>query len=400
MTSSVSSDMLLATNTEDTVKKTTFKTSFLITLPVFMGYACCFSLQHRLSFIFGLTEGASGDPLSYKYGVAASLVYGFNLIFRVLGHNIVFGCLPPKWRVTVALCSMIIGMSLFVFLSYQKYPNIAWAYFPFAFCGVCEGSYGPNMLNVVNELGDTRLYVVLAMPVGVACVTILGFALMGFGMPFQWCYIATGVCLILGIIIYHLTVFPAASKLGSHQSNFSLRDFGRDLLCIGDWFPKIWFCSLVFLLNMVCLALFNPGCTLYVYESRVTFHLFGFTVNHDIFILLYNICSFVGDFVSRKVMNKKRIINPIWFFFMLCFGFALNISLIPEIVPFAAFCFSWANGGLYVQCTKLIGLLFEEKYHLTATSTWLFIGDAGSFSGANIVQLLRPAIGAIKKRMF
>ena len=151
---------------------------------------------------------------------------------------------------------------------------------------------------------------------------------------------------------------------------------------------------------MICLALFNPGCTLYVYQKRVTFRLLGFTINHDWFIFFYNIGSFLGDFLSRRIMDKKKILNPIYFFLLLCFGFIINVSLIPEIAPFAAFAFSWANGGLYTQSTKLIGDLFKEKYHLTSTSSWLFIGDVGSTSGANLVQFLRPQMAKIKSLMY
>lgn len=402
--SQTESDLLLTSN-EDQAKKNTFYSGFFITLPVFMGYACCFSLQHRLSFIFGLVEGASGDSLSYIYGFATSCVFLFNLLFRVLGHNIVFGCLSPKWRITASLSSMLIGMALFTVLSFQNQDHqhplpVGLAFLPFCFCGVCEGSFGPNMLNVVNDMGQTRLWVVLAMPVGVAIITMGGFGLMGLGVPFQTFYILTGCCLIGSIILYHLTIFPEVKKHGNKQSTFNLKDFGRDICNIREWFPKIAFVSIVFLVNMMCLSLFNPGCTLYAYATRVNFHLFGFSIHHDLFITIYNIGSFCGDFFSRKVMDKKRIINPIWFFFLLCFGFVINLSLIPEIAPFAAFCFSWANGGLYVQSTKLIGQLFKEKYHLTATSTWLFIGDAGSTSGATLVQLIRPTIANIKKKMF
>ncbi|EAX90724.1 hypothetical protein TVAG_134470 [Trichomonas vaginalis G3] len=81
-TSQTDSDMLM-TSSDDVARKKTFKSSFFITLPVFMGYACCFALQQKLSVNFGLTLGASGDKLSNTYGVATSFVYFFNLIFRV-----------------------------------------------------------------------------------------------------------------------------------------------------------------------------------------------------------------------------------------------------------------------------------------------------------------------------
>jgi len=394
-------DSALLTNSEEEGSNKTFKVAFLITMPVFMAYACCFSLQHRLSFVFGLTEGVSGDSRSKIYGVGTSFVYFFNLIFRVFGHNIFMGCYTPRVRVIISLFSMIVGMIMLSFLSYSSEPPaLAWVFISYAFCGVCEGSYGPNMLNVVNHLGDTRLYVVLAMPVGVATISIVAFALMANGVPFQWFYIITAIALACAIVLYYFTIFPLVNDSSNHQNEFKLADFWRDLKEIGNWFPKIWWHSLVFLVNMVCLALFNPGCTLYVYQSRVRFRLFGWTLHHDWFLFLYNIGSFLGDFVSRRVMNHKKIINPIFYFMLLCFAFTINVSLIPEIAPFAAFGFSWANGGLYCQSTKYISELFKEGYHLTATSSWLFIGDIGSTTGSNLVQFIRPVMAKLKSIMY
>ena len=397
-TSGVSSSLL----TESETKGKTFKIAFFVTLPVFMGYACCFSLQHRLSHVFGLTDGASGDQRSNIYGIGCSFVFFFNLIFRVFGHNLLFACASPKYRVVISLCSMIISMVMLSFLSYSKTPpSLAWVFISYAFAGVCEGSYGPNMLNVVNHMGDTRVYVVLAMPCGVALISLVAFALMGFaGCPFQVFYIITACLLAIAIVIYFLTVFREAAKVHTQESNFNIKDFGNDLKEVCNWFPKIAFVSCVFFFNMMCLSLFNPGCTLYTYQSRVTFRLFHFTVDHDTFIMFYNIGTFLGDYISRKVMDKKRIINPLFYFLLLVLAFGINVSLIPEIAPFAAFGFSWANGGLYVQSTKFIGQLFTEKYHLTATSTWLFIGDAGSTIGSNLVQPLRPLMAKLKLKMF
>lgn len=396
---------LVSMTSESVVQPTnkTYKIGFLITLPVFMGYACCFSLQEKLSHVFGLTEGVSGTKLSYIYGIGTSFVYFFNLIFRVLGHNILFGFLHPRNRVICAFVSLIIGMVMLTILSFQKKPpSVAWVFISYAFVGVNEGSYGPNMLNVVNNMGRTRLYVVLAMPVGVACITLGAFVLMSIGVPFYVFYIVTAVMAIAGIIIYLLTIYRTSLEMESEteHSQFNLKDFINDFKEIKEWFPKIWVHSAVFFINMICLGLFNPGCTLYAYQSRVNFRLFKFTISHDLFIFIYNLGGFLGDYVSRKVMDKKKIIHPLFYFLLLIFGLGINLSLIPEIAPFAAFSFMWANGGLYSQSTKLIGETFTNKYHLTATSTWLFIGDGGSTLGSNLVQFVRSSISTLKSKMY
>lgn len=401
MIDSLNKESLLASNTIETPKEKTYFVAFFITLPVFMGYACCFALQRNLSLVFGLTEGVSGTKLSKIYGYGVSFVYFFNLIFRVFGHNIIFGFLAPRNRIIAALIADIIGMSLLSFFSYSKTPpHVAWVFVCYSFIGVCEGTYGPNMLSITSNLGNTRLWVILAMPAGVATITILGFLLMAVGVPFQIFYIVTACFAFLSITIYIFTIYPA-SKYGEIESEkFDLAQFGHDLKEICNWFPKIAAHSIIFLINMVCLSMFNPGCILYAYSSRVTFKLFKVTISHDWFIMIYNVFGFCGDFFSRRVMDKKKIIHPIFYFLILCFAFAINISLIPEISPVAAFLFNWSNGGLYCQSTKLIGELFKNKYGLTATSTWLFIGDCGSTTGSSIIQYVRSYIDSLKSIMY
>jgi hypothetical protein len=220
---------------------------------------------------------------------------------------------------------------------------------------------------------------------------------MAVGVPYWSFYIMTVILCVISIVLYLLTFY---SEVDSFSNSFDLRQFGQDLCDIKIWFPKIWLHSLVFIVNMMCLSMFNPGCTLYAYQSRVTYRIFGFATSHDVFILTYNVGSFLGDFLSRRVMNTRRIISPIWFFLMLCIALSLNIVLIPEIAPFAAFGFSWANGGLYCQSTKLIGELFTGEYHLTATSTWLLLGDVGSTLGSNLIQFVRGNIADLKSRMY
>jgi len=393
----------LLTSSEADIKANTYKIGFFITLPVFMAYACCFALQKHLSTVFGLTEGVTGDKTAILFGIATSFVYFFNLIFRVFGHNLVFACLSPRNRVIAALISAMISTSLLSFVSlypWKKPPSIAWAFIAYAMCGVNEGSFGPNMLNVVNHLGNTRLYVILAMPTGTGIITMFAFAMIALGCPYQVFYLVTAALALIAIVLYLFTIYKASLKIDCNEHQFDLCDFCHDLGQIGQWFPKIWFHSIIFLVNMVCLALFNPGCTLYAYQSRVTFRIFGFTIDHDWFIFFYNSCAFLGDFFSRRVMEKKRFISPILFFVLLVFSFIINISLIPDIAPIAAFGFMWANGGLYSQCTKYIGQIFTEKYHLTATSTWLFIGDIGSTGGSNLVQFIRSGIANLKSKMY
>jgi MFS family permease len=280
------------------------------------------------------------------------------------------------------------------------YQSVAWVFIAYAFMGICEGTYGPNMLNLVNHMGDTRTWVILAMPSGVATITTIGFALMAAGMAYYVMYIATAVLAAVAIVVYLLTLYRAAKEAEPRGDHFNFTQFVIDLKQIKKWFPKIWLHSAVFIVNMACLALFNPGCTLYAYSTRVTYRLFKFTTSHNIFMLIYNLGSFFGDFLSRRVMVKHALVSPLWFFLLLVLSFAIVISLIPEIAPLASFGFSWANRGLYAQTTRLIGDLFTWQYHLTAMSTWLFIGDVGSTVGSLLIQAVRPGIANLKAGMY
>jgi hypothetical protein len=291
-------------------------------------------------------------------------------------------------------------MFLFSYFSNSKTPpNLAWVFVMYSFVGVSEGSYGPNMLNVVHDLGNARLYVILAIPVGVSLITIVGFGLMSIGVPFQCFYYTTGIFAIISIILYFFTIYRySEDDEALNSSNFS--KFIDDLYQIKQWFGKMTLHSIVFIFNMACLSLFNPGCTLYLYQSRVKYQLFDVTISNSLFILFYNLGNFLGDFVSRKVMDKGRIINPLWFMALLLLGLSVNLSLIPEIAPLAAFLFSWANGGLYCQTTKKFSNEFQDDYHLTATSVWLFFGDCGSTAGSSLIQFVRPWVGSMKQKMY
>jgi hypothetical protein len=253
------------------------------------------------------------------------------------------------------------------------------------------------MFSIVHSLGDTRRWVILAMPTGVASITIVGFGLIAIGVPYQLFYVIAAVLGIVSIFLYRFTIWPLARD---ESANFDLTQFKNDILEIKQWFPLIFAHSLVFAIDMACLTLFNPGCTLYVYRSRVTYRLFGVTIGHSWFMLLYNSGSFLGDFLSRRIMDERRIVHPGCYAVLLVLSVTMNLALIPEIAPLAAFGVSWVTGALYCQSTRLISELFTERYHLTATSLWLFLGDVGSTSGSNLVQLLTPVILALKSRMF
>ena len=59
----------------------------LVVIPVFMGYASLFSLQHKVKAEYGIAD--DGSTASRAFGAAVSFLYLGNLIFR-FAHNFVF----------------------------------------------------------------------------------------------------------------------------------------------------------------------------------------------------------------------------------------------------------------------------------------------------------------------
>lgn len=80
---------------------------FFVVLPLFCGYAALFGLQHSIKTAFGLKDDNSSA--SHDFGVAVSVLYMFNLVFR-FAHNIFFGCISPRTRVYVSMIAMMLSM--------------------------------------------------------------------------------------------------------------------------------------------------------------------------------------------------------------------------------------------------------------------------------------------------
>jgi hypothetical protein len=81
---------------------------FLVTIPLFMGYAALFSLQNKLKMLYNI-DPISPTSQSELFGVAVSFLYLGNLVFR-LSHNVLFGFLSPRQRVILAMSSMAASM--------------------------------------------------------------------------------------------------------------------------------------------------------------------------------------------------------------------------------------------------------------------------------------------------
>jgi len=114
---------------------------------------------------------------------ACSMLYFGNLIFR-LGHNVVFGFAIPRTRVVISMAAMTLSMwtvfSIFVwFRNDDRYVFLV--FIGYGLGGVAIGTFESNVLSMITPLGkDTKLWAIIAIPVGINTVNIGGFIALGY----------------------------------------------------------------------------------------------------------------------------------------------------------------------------------------------------------------------------
>jgi hypothetical protein len=56
----------------------------------------------------------------------------------------------------------------------------------------------------------------------------------------------------------------------------------------------------------------------------------------------------------------------------------------------------FANGSIYAHTTKHVDVEVGKRFNLIALSIWLFVGDIGSFTAAQLVAKVRAAVGGVE----
>ena len=134
---------------------------------------------------------------------------------------------------------------------------------------------------------------------------------------------------------------------------------------------------------------------LYIFPKGSLVNMLGTKMKTDAFFALYNACTFMGEVVSRSLAYKDRNIRTPYIFLIFSFlGVAINLVFskiwwIPSMFPLAGFLIFFANGSIYNRACRNIDSNVPKSFNLTALSFWLFLGDTGSVTGANIMQYLK-----------
>eukprot|EP01091_Cochliopodium_minus_P018747 TRINITY_DN7681_c0_g1_i1.p1 TRINITY_DN7681_c0_g1~~TRINITY_DN7681_c0_g1_i1.p1 ORF type:complete len:414 (+),score=79.81 TRINITY_DN7681_c0_g1_i1:37-1278(+) len=373
--------------------------AFFVVLPVFSGYAGLFALQAQLKTkIYHISNNTSKDD--YLFGVAVSFLYIGNLIFRLM-HNVIFGWLSSRNRVIVSILSLFSSMFLLVLLSFVKNmakTSLAWVFIAYGLGGMGIGTFEANVLATLTPLGPTtKMWAIIAIPVGIVLITIGSFVLLQFGVYVGYIYMGIGVGLGCGMLVYFVRIYSASVKSGNqvNVNSLTISDFFRHMRDYKNWARFVAWHSFSNLFDMFCVSLFSPGVILYIYDKpTVNFRWTNTSIPTNWFFVLYDACFFVGDFSSRRIWYPVRPIFPFLFLIFSACGIVMGLSNVAEFVPFCAFLIAFANGSIYAQTVKVIDSKVPREYNLISLSFWLFIGDVGSVIGSNVTQ---PLINLISR---
>lgn len=368
--------------------------AILTTLSVFMGYSGMIVLQDRLKTRLGIVTG-SDEAL--VFGVAVSFLYLGNLIFRLM-HNVIFSFLKPRQRVMISYCSMTFSM-LTIVIPYFVFDmkHLVFVFIAYLVSGVGIGTFESNLISSLTPLGhQTKSWAVVGIPVGFNTISIGSFLL--FWVLPESVALEAGVYFfiaamnMLGLLVY-IFFIPNVEFEGTTTT---IRVFIEDIKKFKDWLPTVWKHCFALMIDMFSVSIFS-AIALYIFDvSEVPLWPKSETqVPKNAFSMVYYTFSFCGDFFSRRIAYRDRLRNPIYFLVLSIIGAGLVLSKTALIAPLGMFMVMFANGSIYAQTTKFVDIHVDKQYNLMALSMWLFIGDIGSFIGAQITQPLRTAVGGV-----
>ena len=371
-------------------EKPPHRSVMLVTMAIFMGYAALVLLQHRLSQAMNLESSEI-----FQHG--CSFNYIGNLIFR-LAHNFVFSSLRPRYRVYISLGSMSISMCLLGFIVVLGGNHwVGWSYVCYFLGGVAIGTFESNLLTSITPLGHaTKVWAIIGMPSGFAAMSIGGFAYRS--LPFVCdsdnalasLYILVAVLCVVAMFVF---AFQIPDKQIANNS-VTLTEFMKNVKLWREWLPQLKWLALALAINMFSVSFFS-GIMFYILNDRSYVPLFGqfdhekLLVSHGWFFTIFNAFTFMGDFMSRRLVYSFKPRNPLWYLLVSITGAAMCLARFPIIAPLGIYLVFFANGAIYGTSTRFIDTNIPKEYNLIALSCWLFLGDLGSVTGSNIWQSVR-----------
>jgi hypothetical protein len=373
----------------------TYYRCILTTLPLFMGYAGMIVLQHHIKERLDISD--DNAHMSTVFSAAVSLLYVGNLIMRLM-HNVVFTCLAPRYRVMLAFLLMTCSHLILFFAYYvADSKNVVWTFFAYLLSGIAIGSFESNLMSCLTPLGHgSKSWAVLGIPVGFNLVSV-GFFILFAVWPANafiegGSYVVIGICNIIGLLFFYFVV----PYIPFEASKDNARKFLSDMATFRLWVPTIWRHCIALMADMFCVSLFS-SLVLYIYdvEDLPIWNESKTTMPKNAFQALFNLCSFLGDFTSRRLAYRDKPRNPLFFLVLSVCGAVMILSKTALVAPIGIFLVMFANGSVYAHSTRFIDNAVDDRYNLAALSMWLFVGDIGSVVGSNLVSTIRKPIGPV-----
>lgn len=365
-------------------------------LPFFMGYATMVTLQahikHRLDI------GDNSSSASYAFSFATSLIYFGNLIFRLM-HNIFFCFLAPRYRVVLAYSCMSVATATLGFAYYVANSKLlAWTYVAYLLAGVAVGTFESNLISCITPLGhQTKVWAQYGIPIGFSGISIGAFALFSVyptNLDLQMgVYFGVAAANVAGLIFYLLAI----PYVPFEATNQGIGAFWKDLKEFKNWALLILPYSLSLFVDMFAVSFFS-AIQLFIYDIPHLPLYPGCEVklSKEIFRVLFNLGSMLGDGSGRKLAYwTPKHIRPYLFLLLTGIGAGCILSKVTFLAPIGMMFVMHANGEVYAHTTKYVDDKVPRRYNLIALSFWLFVGDAGSFVGANVVNAVRVLIGGV-----
>lgn len=363
--------------------------AFFVNMPMFCGYAALFGLQHEIKSKFGISDDNIAE--SREFGVAASFLYIFNLIFR-FSHNIVFGWVGPRGRTYMAMMAMmasmlIISVAIFIFESYSMY----WVMLAYALGGVAVGTFEANFLCCLTPLGPkTKHVAITAIPVGITGVLVGGFFAMGppFYVSVKSIYLAVAGSIFCGMLLFGFRIPHVMAEVARQESQ-GLRKFIQEIVQWRQWLPLVWTLPVATAIDMFTLSAFSPGVALYIWDMKTVNILPGFSLPNPDFFVVYNTFNMLGGLCGRILSYRLKPRHPLVYTVFNIVGASLVLLKIPAIAPFSTFLVMVGDGLIYGTIARRIDATVPKEFNLVALSFWLFVGDFGSVAGSNLIEYIK-----------
>jgi hypothetical protein len=370
--------------------------AFFTMFPMFMGYAAMVTMQDNIKN--RLHIGDNGSSSSYEFSFATSLLYLGNLIFRLM-HNVILAPARPRHRVGIAYLCMTLATGMLGVIYYLlDSKNIAYVYVAYLLGGVAIGTFESNLISVITPLGhQTKVWAQFGIPLGFNGVSVGAFLLFALypGDLHLQCgvYLFISLANLLGLIFFYIFI-PDITFESSHKT---LAVFVEDVKQFRSWAPKITCHAIALCVDMFAVS-FASAIQLYIYNvAHIPLYLHATaTIPKNAFRAWFNCCSLLGDATGRKLAySTHRHYHPFYFLIATVAGVGMVLSKTALLAPFGMMAIMFANGSIYAHTTKYVDDVVQHQYNLISLSAWLFVGDIGSFSGSNVVNAVRVALGSV-----